>query len=366
MRSLTVESLRIHDFRNLGSATVALGPRVNVIWGDNGQGKTSMLEALYAAATSRSFRTSKPGELVRIGAEVASVRAQVREADDVREQIIGLREGRRVAQVDGKRPSTLAAYAVRTPVVVFHPGAVALSAGPSSERRKLLDRVALYRSPVSLGDAADYARASRARQRLLDRGGENARGLDELEELVVRHGVELSRAREEAASALAEVASGAFAQIGPANLRLSVAYERSAPGDPEAFRAALAHGRVRDRARGSAGVGPHRDDLALRFGDRTIRGLASQGQHRAVVLALELAEMRVIGRARGVRPILLLDDVSSELDRERTGALLAALRELEGQVLLTTTRPELIDGGAFSSLESRRNFTVVGGEILPA
>jgi DNA replication and repair protein RecF len=92
-------------------------------------------------------------------------------------------------------------------------------------------------------------------------------------------------------------------------------------------------------------VGPHRDDLALSISGRPVRGVASQGQHRAVTLALKSAEIDVIGGARGVRPVLLLDDVSSELDRERTAALFAFLRDQEGQVLLTTTRPELIDTG---------------------
>jgi DNA replication and repair protein RecF len=366
MRSLAIEWLRISGFRNLSHAEVALGPGVNVLRGDNGQGKTNVLEALYVLATSRSFRTSKLAEIVQVGLDVASVRAQVREEGEVREQSVGLRGGRRLAQVDGKRTASLAAYAVRSPVVVFHPGAVALSAGASSERRKLLDRVALYRSPASLADAADYARALRARQRLLDVAGERARGLDEWEALVVRHGMALSEAREEAASELGSAASEAFQEIGPADLELRVQYERSAPREQDAFRDALVEARARDRVRRSASLGPHRDDLSLRFGERPVRGMASQGQHRSVVLALELAEMEVIRRARGVRPVLLLDDVSSELDRDRTAALLRALQRQSGQVLLTTTRPELIDGDQCFGLESRRDFVVVRGEISVA
>ena len=97
---------------------------------------------------------------------------------------------------------------------------------------------------------------------------------------------------------------------------------------------------------------------------RSVRGMASQGQHRAIVLALQLAEMDVIAGVRGVRPILLLDDVSSELDRARTAALFAALREEQGQVLLTTTRPDLIETGALCRVEERRDFTVVGGRVF--
>jgi DNA replication and repair protein RecF len=363
MRSLAVEWLRISRFRNLSQTEIAFGPGFNVLRGDNGQGKTNVLEAAYVLATSRSFRTSKLGELVQTGSDVASVRGQLREDEEVREQSVGLRGGRRLVQVDGARPASLAAYAVRSPVVVFHPGAVALSAGSSSERRKLLDRVALYRSPLSLADGSDYARAVRARQRVLEVGGERARGLDEWEALVVRHGLALSGARADAASELGAAAKAAFAEIGPPGLELSATYERSAPGEAESFRSALVDARPRDRARRSASVGPHRDDLMLCFGDRPVRGMASQGQHRALVLALELAEMDVIRRARGVRPVLLLDDVSSELDRDRTAALLGALQRQEGQVLLTTTRPELIDAERCFGLESRRDFVVVQGDI---
>ncbi len=363
MRALAVEWLRVRNFRNIRETDVELSPGLNVFRGDNGQGKTNFLEALYVLATSRSFRTPRPQEAIELGAEVASVRGQVREEGDVREQSVGMRAGRRVASVDGKRASNLAAYATTTPVVVFHPGVVSLSAGSSSERRKLLDRVALYRSPGSLANLADYGRAARARQRVLEGGGETARGLDEWEAVMVARGLSVRAARSEAAAELGAAAEEAHAGIGPVELRLRAEYAPGAPGEAEAFRSALVAGRRRDRARGSAGVGPHRDDLLLRFGETPLRGMASQGQHRAVVLALALAEMTVIGRGRGVQPVLLLDDVSSELDRERTSALLAELMRHEGQVLLTTTRPELIQGAGVWGVESRRDFVVVRGEI---
>jgi DNA replication and repair protein RecF len=363
MRALAVEWLKVRGFRNIRDADVELSPGLNVFRGDNGQGKTNLLEALYVLATSRSFRTARLQEAIELGAELASVRAQVREEGHVREQSVGLRGSRRLANVDGKRASNLAAYATTTPVVAFHPGVVSLSAGTSSERRKLLDRVALYRSPGSLANVADYGRAARARQRLLEAGGEAARGLDEWEEVMVGRGLAVRSARSEAAAELGAAAEEAHAGIGPIELRLRAEYAPGAPGEAEAFRSALAAGRRRDRARGSAGVGPHRDDLSLRFGETPLRGIASQGQHRAVVLALALAEMTVIGRGRGVQPILLLDDVSSELDRERTAALLDELTRHDGQVLLTTTRPELIQGTGAWGVESRRDFVVVRGQI---
>lgn len=366
MLPLAIESLSIRAFRNLTRVDLELGPRFNVVSGDNGQGKTNLLEAVYVVATSRSFRTSRLGELVETGSETASIRARLREGTMEREQSVGVRAGVRAVRIDGKRPSTLAAYAVRTPTVAFHPGIVALSAGSGADRRKLLDRVALYHLPASLAEAEAYARALRARQRVLESRGTSAADLDDWEALIVHHGLALSEARETAASLLGPAAERAFAGIGPAGLSLTVAYAANAPRDPAAFRALLAQSRTRDRARGSATSGPHRDDLALALGGRAVRGMASQGQHRAVVLSLELAEIEVIARARGVYPLLLLDEVSSELDRARTAALFAALSGQRGQVLLTTTRPELIETGALSCAEERRDFMVVGGRVLPA
>jgi DNA replication and repair protein RecF len=362
MRSLAIEALSVRGLRNLASVDLELGPRFNVLSGDNGQGKTNLLEAVYVLATSRSFRTSKLSELVASPHEIATVRARVREDGELREQSVGLRPGVRVVTIDGKRPQTLAAYAVRTPVVVFHPGAVALSSGSGIDRRKLLDRLALYLVPSSLADAASYGEAARARQRVLALRGENASDLDGWEELMVRHGIDLSRARGSAAERLGPHAVRAFGQIGTPQLALTMRYDRSAP-EADLFRSVLARSRIQDRARGWAGVGPHRDDLTLELGGRPVRGIASQGQHRAVVLALELAEMDVIAEARGTRPILLLDDVSSELDRARTEALFTTLHREEGQVLVTTTRPELVNTPYSLNEKVRCDFAVVDGQI---
>jgi DNA replication and repair protein RecF len=346
MRSLAIGSLSIRGFRNLAKVDIDLGPRFNVVYGENGQGKTNLLEAVYVVATSRSFRTSKLADLVLAGGETASLRASVLESGEGREQSLGLRPGLRAARVDGKRPPTLADYALRTPVVVFHPGSLALSTGAGAERRKLLDRIALYRAPSSLAEADSYTKAMRARQRVLDTRGEGAADLDGWEALMARHGTAMAEARRAAAMRLAPSVTAAFSRIGPPDLPLSLSFVGGAPEDPSDFLADLRRRRRQDRARKSATVGPHRDDLRLTLGALPMRGVASQGQHRAVVLALELAEIDVVTEARAVRPVLLLDDVSSELDRARTAALLDALRDQHGQVLITTTRPELLDGSA--------------------
>jgi DNA replication and repair protein RecF len=220
---------------------------------------------------------------------------------------------------------------------------MALSSGAGAERRKLLDRVALYIAPASLADLDLYAKALRARQRVLETRGESAADLDGWEELVVRHGMAIASARREAASRISPAVVSAFRRIGPPGLDVELTFVGGAPAEATAFRDELRRRRAQDRARKAATVGPHRDDLRVVLGGYPMRGIASQGQHRAVVLAMELAEIDVVTGVRGVRPVLLLDDVSSELDRERTAALLGALGDHEGQVVLTTTRPEIFE-----------------------
>ena len=360
MRPLRVDQLQIRGFRNLASVDVTFGERFNVIAGDNGQGKTNLLEAVYVLATSKSFRSSRMVDVIRFGETLASVRGRIVDDGEPRAQSVGIQAGSRLVRIDEKRPKTLAAYAVKTPMVVFHPGDLALSMGASSERRRLLDRTALYLAPASMAELDSYTKAMRARQRTLETRGVGARELGEWETLCVRHGLAVMDFRERAGLELSRWASAAFARIGAPGLRLEVSYAAGAPRSEGEYLAELERRRPADLRRGSAGAGPHRDELALALGERAVRGVASQGQHRAVTLALKAAEIEVIGLATGVRPILLLDDVSSELDRERTAALFSFLRDQEGQVLLTTTRPELIDTG---SSAARVDFTIRGGSL---
>ena len=360
MRPLRVEQVQIRSFRNLASVDVELGERFNVVAGDNGQGKTNLLEAVYVLATSKSFRSSKMTDVVAFGSELASVRGRIVEDGDARVQSVGIRSGSRMVKIDDKRPATLAAYAVRTPMVVFHPGEISLSMGASSERRRLLDRTSLYLAPAAMDELESYTRALRARQRALETRGPGAKDLVEWETLCVRHGLALMEHRARASELLAEGAKRAFERIAAPELVLDVRYAPGAPRDEGAYVAELERRRPVDLRRGSAGIGPHRDDLALSISGHPVRGVASQGQHRAVTLSLKSAEIEVIGAARGVRPVLLLDDVSSELDRERTAALFSFLRDQEGQVILTTTRPELIDTGTAAS---RVDFAIRGGVL---
>jgi DNA replication and repair protein RecF len=359
---LLVTSLRLRDFRNIGELAIEPAPRFNVIAGDNGQGKTSLLEALYCVATSRSFRTERLKELRRDGAQFARVDAEILEQDQPRSQRVTVSQAGRAVFLDEQRPAGLAAYAIRTPVVVFHPGDLDLTMGGATSRRDLLDRVALFADPSISDDRRRYRQALRERQVVLESRDERAAELDTYEILAARHGARLAQSRAAAVGLLSVDAVPGFRRLLASDLSFAMSYRPGGSLDEATLRAELQARRGADRRRRMATFGPHKDDLELEIDGRPARKHASQGQHRILTLTLKLAELAAIRTARGAHPILLLDDVSSELDPTRTGAVYDFLRESESQVFVTTTRPELFQTPGSGPAE-RRDYRLKTGAL---
>lgn len=367
-RRVCFEKVAIRGFRNLSAVDFEPAARLNVVAGDNGQGKTSLIEALYVAATSRTFRTDKLKDVIQEGAQQALVRTQVLTLVSAHvplghEQRATIAPRSRSFLLDGKKPKRLSEYAVRTPIVVFHPGDLELANGPAARRRTLLDRVMLYLDPPGSEARLRYQQAIKERQRILTDRGLHGPELDAYEAVSAQHGARFAEGRRRAAEAVLEALRPAFERMAAPGLDLNARYEPGGAGDVALFAAQLRAQRERDQRRGGASFGPQRDELHLELGGRPARSHASQGQQRILALALKMAELDCVRLASDTQPILLLDDVSSELDPERTGAVYGFLRETESQVFVTTTRPELFVTPGLAAGE-RADWTLRSGSLI--
>jgi DNA replication and repair protein RecF len=354
---LQVETLR---FRNLHDGAVALSPATTVLSGPNGHGKTNFLEACYLLCTLRPLRAQKLTELVRFGDADAAVRGSFELPGGVREVDVSVREGRRMARVDRKPVRDPDELFGGLAVVAFTPDDLSLVKGGPEGRRRLVDRAVQNRHPAHLSDARDYLRALRSRNQLL-REGAPGDLRDAFDVPLARIGARLRLRREQLLDELRAHAARAFSEVARGEAPLELTYQAAGRDSDdlgataalngeeklaERLLAALARRLPRDRERGYTSVGPHADDLALAIGDRPARLFASQGQARAVVLAFKIGEIENLRRVQGRAPLLLLDDVSSELDPERNSYLMAYLAALEGQVVLTTTDRTLVADAA--------------------
>jgi DNA replication and repair protein RecF len=356
---LVVEQLALAGFRNLAPLTLVPGARFNVLFGDNGAGKSSLLEALGYLAALRSFRDAKKEDIIAQGAARAQIRAQVSSAPLSRRFEITLdRSKARSVLVDQKRPATLGGHFASFPLVLFHPGDVELMLGPPEPRRRFLDRVLEQMDAGYARVMADYERALRSRNRLLKSQRPERASITAYDTALAELGARIGAARLALTEQLKPRVESHFAEITEHALALELSYAARTTAREDELRRQLHDSYEKDLARGFTGVGPHTDDLRVGVAHTLAKHHASQGQHRAIVLALKVAELSVLAERTGRVPLLLLDDVSSELDRSRNRRFFTLLSRLGSQVFLTTTQRELI-----LIEEQRRDFLVENGRI---
>jgi DNA replication and repair protein RecF len=359
---LRIDRLEAASFRNIAKLAIAPGPGFNVIHGDNGAGKSSLLEAIYYLGALRSFRGAKADDLVMIGRDKAQLSARISGSVAPRTYRATIHRGRaRELRLDDKRPRSIGTWHASVQVVLFHPGHLHLASGAADARRVFLDRVLEQLDPTYGATLASYDKALRSRNRLLKADPPNPRAIQAFDELLASAGAIIATTRERLTADLAPLTEEAFAEVVGEEVPLRVEYRPRVAPNVYAIREALARAFDKDLARGFTAEGPHGDDLTLTIAERApARYHASQGQHRAIVLALKVAELEVLSRRTQKIPILLLDDVSSELDRTRNRRLFTLLARLGGQVFLTTTHPEFI------LLEDDRvDFAVADGVVSP-
>ena len=345
---MRVVGVSLRDFRGYDHAEASLGDGLTVVSGPNGAGKTNLLEGLYFGCTGRSCRTSNERELVRFGAGAARVVISAIAEDGPHELSVGFIPGQpKRMRADGAPVERLLDVADRPLVSVFLPDRLELIKGPPALRRAHLDQFVAALWPARTATRRAYAQALAQRNALISRirSGRGAReSLTAWDLQLARYGVELMNDRARAVSAL-ELAYGRLSVDLGLGGEVSVGYRpRSRAGDPAELASELAERIDSDLERGFTGHGPHRDELAIIRDGRELRIYGSQGQQRLGLLTLLLAERETLAAARNSPPLMLLDDVMSELDGTRREALVDLLRGGAGQSVITTTDIDHVPG----------------------
>lgn len=376
---MRIRELRLTDFRSYPELAVAFPPGPQVIAGPNAAGKTNLLEAIAVLASGHSHRTRADAELVRWGTGFARVEAVLGPARDTmaatggpapadRDPLahadtlevlipgpvaVGGAGLRRQVHINGV-PRRAEALAAHLRAVTFSPEAMLLVVGPPSLRRDEVDTLTSQLRPPHRRGLGVYGRALAQRNSLLRLVREERASRDELpywDRVLVEEGSAIVERRLEALADLAAPLAAAHAEIAPDEPPLAISYAASAPphrgeSAAEALRRRLAETAEKELWNGMTLVGPHRDDAVFRLGDRELGTFGSRGQQRTAILALKLAQLEAIWRTSGAVPLLLLDDVFSELDPDRRSHLVRRIDELP-QAFVTTTAladldPELV------------------------
>lgn len=352
------------DFRNV-QGTFEPGPGVNVLFGANGQGKTNALEGIYVSCYGRSFRPGKQVDMLRFGASAARVELGV-EGDGVQAQIsVTLAAGERRHGVEGKEGCSLLEIADYLRVIFFGPEDLSLVKGSKSVRRDFLDRAIAFQDPSHGKLLREYQKLLRERNQLLrdfSTGRAPPGGLMEsFEEELARRGAVLLDARLAYLEEFLPLAVSRVSEHTAARLELNGAYESSvevpaAEGRREKLEkrllAELSARRRADMPAARTSVGPHLDDLALKLNGKEARFFASQGEQRQVAVALKLAQLQLWREKFGINPVLLLDDVASELDDERAELLFSVISGWGIQTLISTTsKPDMVLDGSVRFFE---------------
>jgi DNA replication and repair protein RecF len=352
---MRVERLSLTSFRSYDALEARFPEGPQVVVGDNATGKTNLLESLVVLGTARSHRAGTDGELISWGADFARLEASIAGAaseDRAELEVVIARTqaggGRKRVQVNGvaRRPTALTAA---LPVVLFAPEDMLLISGSPALRRTSIDAIVGATVPAAGATLANYARAITQRNNLLRAIRDGSAAPDELhfwDRVVIDDGAQIVDWRRDTLRALAAPLAAAHAEIAPDEPQLELRYlTNSEPGPDEttrdALRRRLAETVDKEQWNGATLIGPHRDDIGFVSASRDLAGFASRGQQRTAILAFKLATLDLLRSTLGRPPLLLLDDVFSELDPSRRAHLVRRIGELPQAFVTTTTTDDL-------------------------
>jgi DNA replication and repair protein RecF len=347
---MLLEWIEVHNFRNL-SGKVSWGNGLNIIYGDNGQGKTNWLEGIYTLATTKSFRTQKLQEAIRFGEDMGLVRGRVGRTEEIHRDLqVTLQGNTKTISINGKR-ETVARYLRQLTAVAFTADELEVVRGGPEARRKFLDRGVVSLHHAYVQTLADYNRVIKQKNRLLQDAADSEISIEQVErqiapwnEQLVGLSAEIHRARVDYLERLREVLERRLFEREDITVRYASSLEGK--GDLGDYEALIAERlKLRLPAELSAGyslIGPHRDDLEILFDGRDIRTFGSSGQQRSALIILDLAAISVYYSWHNEYPLFLIDDVDAELDRKRIRYLLEYL-EGRTQTFITTSKESLVE-----------------------
>ncbi|KQT64533.1 recombinase RecF [Aureimonas sp. Leaf460] len=376
--SVALSRLRLAEFRNYAALEVALSPGFVVLAGENGAGKTNFLEAISLLTPGRGLRRAAYGEILREGAAGFSVGARLHSRGEVLDLLTiarsepggspgaGLTRSVRINQTQARSAEELLDH---LRILWLTPAMDGLFTGPAGDRRRFLDRLVLAVDPAHGRRAADYERAMRSRNRLLQDGRDDDSWLSGLEMQMAELGVAIASARAELVRLMAAMIdeAGTDAPFPQGDLELSSGYGFGEPVGPavdleDEARARLARQRGLDRSAGRTLEGPHRADLAVTHRAKNMpAALSSTGEQKALLIGLILAHARLVSAVSGLAPLLLLDEVAAHLDPRRRAGLFDIVESLGVQCFMTGT-----DASLFEALGARAQMLPVAGGRIAA
>jgi DNA replication and repair protein RecF len=361
---MLLESLEVQNFRNL-SGSLACGKGLNILVGDNGQGKTNWLEAIYILATTKSFKTAKLQESIQFGEDLAIIRGKVRQSEDIhREMQVALQSNTKALSINNKK-ETLQRYLGQLHAVIFNSDELETVRGLPDHRRKFLDGGIVSLHPPFIQTFTDYSRVLRQKNSLLQTARDQEYSIEKTAELLVPWNEQLvalasriHKARVRFVHRLNETLEKKL--FGREELSIRYLSSLEGKGDLADYKGLL-NERLKLRVQaeviaGHALIGTHRDDLEILFDGHDLRKYGSAGQQRSALLLLQLANIAVYNATRGEYPLFLLDDIDAELDYTRIGQLLEFLQD-KTQTFVTTSKESFVE--KFGS--DARVFTIQDG-----
>lgn len=348
---MKLQQIEVRDFRNLERLAYQPGPGLNILLGDNAQGKTNILEAIYNLGTGASFRTTSDKNLLRYDKENYALRSfySCNDRNIEAELTYSLQKGK-IFKINSKKTSF--GNPLRLRVVLFSPDDLFLIKGSPGKRRHFLDFILAQIKNDYSYDLANYVKLLKKRNYLLKREQSNTRSFAIMEELFIENAARIILARINLINTMDEQAASFYNGITNQQGKLKIRYALSFPLDSgkinhDALRKALKkeiqEKKGQELKQRSSLIGPHRDDLNIYQDGKAARYFASQGQQRNLVVALKLAELHTFRKVGGFNPVFLLDEVLSELDREKRQLLLDYLQEADFQSFLTSVNLNDLD-----------------------